>query len=106
MFFPVSESITRHSSGFGGHPRNTSGHGHAPGASAGWLGNKGRRGVQSHSVHSSDAGLVLKGGRKHHAFEPSVAPYPLCYEPEVLELYVLGVQIDVMTTSTSVLAIS
>lgn len=34
--------------------------------------------------------LVLKRGKKHHAFPTDFAPYPLNYEPKVLDLSVIS----------------
>jgi hypothetical protein len=37
-----------------------------------------------------DSTLVMKRGRKYHAFDTSAAPYPLSYDSKVLDVYVVG----------------
>ena len=38
--------------------------------------------------HCPDTTLVLKGGKRHHAFDERDAPYPLNYDPKMMDVYV------------------
>lgn len=34
----------------------------------------------------SDTSFTLKGGKKHHAFDEEEAPYPISYEPKMMDV--------------------
>ncbi|KAF8513457.1 hypothetical protein JB92DRAFT_2790134 [Gautieria morchelliformis] len=94
MFSPGSGYMARRSFSFGGRARNTADQGQAP---ARPVCSGGRGSTRVRKGQPLDDGLVVKGGRKHHPFDPSVAPYPLSYDPDIIEFDVLD-HINMMQT--------
>jgi hypothetical protein len=79
----ASATAARPSFSFAGRARSTSDQGQTFRASAPVSTSRrdARRGVQ-------DTGLVLRSGRQHHEFDARVAPYPISYDREIIDLYV------------------